>query len=131
MKLRYVDICEELKNGRLVGLKCKNCDTVIFPPKSYCTECGGTELEKVEMTKSGILKSFTVIRVAPEGFTPPYIVALVELPEGPRVMGNLDYDPEQVDFSLIGKKVKIGWSPVPGDRYSAGEGVTFTFSLVS
>jgi len=131
MKLSYNEFCEEMKKGRLLGLKCKNCGTTIFPPKAFCPGCGKPELEKIEMTKSGTLKSFTVIRVAPEGFKPPYIVAIVELPEGPMVMGNLEYDPDKADFSLIGKKVSIGYKIVPGDKYSGGEGLVLTFSLDS
>ena len=131
MKLRYVDFCSELKNGKLTGLECEDCEGFLFPPKGFCPECGGSKLRQVELSKSGTIKTFTVIRVAPEGFKAPYIVALVELPEGPRVMGNLDYDPDKADSSLMGKKVQIGWKPVPGDKYSAGEGVTLTFSLAA
>jgi len=131
MKLRYVDFCSELKNGKLTGLECEDCGAVLFAPKGFCPECSGSKLRKVELSKSGTIKTFTVIRVAPEGFKAPYIVALVELPEGPRVMGNLDYDPDKADSSLMGKKVQIGWKPVPGDKYSAGEGVTLTFSLAA
>lgn len=131
MKLRYVDFCSELKNGKLTGLECEDCGAVLFPPKGFCPECSGSKLRQVELSKSGTIKTFTVIRVAPEGFKPPYIVALVELPGGPRVMGNLDYDPDKADSSLMGKKVQMGWKPVPGDKYSAGEGVTFTFSLAA
>ena len=131
MKLRFIDYCKHIKEGKLVGLKCEDCGHYIFPPKSYCPNCGEDRLSKAELSKSGKIKTFTVVRVAPEGFTPPYIVAIVELPEGPQVMGNLDYDPDKADFSLLGKQVDIGWKSVAGDRYSAGEGVTLTFSLVA
>ncbi len=129
MKLRFKEFCDELANGRIMGLKCKGCGSVIFPPKAFCPECGSNDLEKVELSRFGTLKSFTVIRVAPEGFDPPYVVALVELPEGPMLMGNLNCSPEDVDLSLIGKEVEIGWKRVAGDKFSGGDGITFTFSL--
>jgi len=46
-------------------------------------------------------------------------------------MGNLDgIDPKAASMELIGKKVKMGHKVFPGDKYSAGEGVSPLFSLV-
>ena len=78
----------------------------------------------------GEIRTYTVIRVAPEGFTAPYIVAMVELVEGPWVMGNIiDVDPDQANMDLMGKKVAIGHKVVPGDKFSAGDGVALTFKI--
>jgi len=130
MKFRYIDFYNELKQDKFIGLKCEACGAFIFPLKDFCPECGSEKLKTVEFTKKGEIKTFTIIRVAPEGFHSPYVVAIVELPEGPRIMGNLDHDPEKADLSLIGKKVVIGWKQVKGDKFSGGDGVTFTFKLI-
>ncbi|MDL1966448.1 MAG: Zn-ribbon domain-containing OB-fold protein [Candidatus Desulfofervidus auxilii] len=130
MELTYKDFCNEIKKGRLLGLKCEGCGKVIFPVKSFCPDCGGNKLKKIELSKRGKIKTYTVIRVAPEGFNPPYIVAIVELPEDVLVMGNLDFDPEKAGLFLLGKEVEIGYKEVPGDKYSGGGGIALLFSLV-
>jgi uncharacterized OB-fold protein len=61
----------------------------------------------------------------------PYTIVLVELEEGPWIMGNLiDIDPTKVGMELIGRKVKLGFKVFPGDLYSAGEGVRPLFSFL-
>jgi uncharacterized OB-fold protein len=65
-------------------------------------------MEVVELKGEGTLRTFTVIRVAPEGMKAPYIVAMVELNEGPWAVGNLvNLDPNDADIGLMGKKVKL------------------------
>jgi len=51
----------------------------------------------------------------------PYLVVLVEIQEGPWIMGNLyDMDPVRADMELIGKPVELGCRVFPGDKYSDG-----------
>jgi hypothetical protein len=77
--------------------KCKECGSIQFPPRLVCPECGAQEFETVRLSGKGKLLTFTIIRVAPEGFgdLAPYAVGIVELEEGIRVMGQVvDCDPE-------------------------------------
>jgi len=128
--LTHKQFYEGLKESKLLGLKCRVCGALTVPPKMCCAECTATDLEVVELSGRGEIKTFTVIRVAPEDFTAPYIVAMVELGEGPWVLGNLEgVDPDQASLELIGKKVAVGHKVMPPIRYSAGEGVVMTFSL--
>lgn len=128
--LTYKQYYEGLKAGKLLGLKCRKCGAVTAPPKINCLQCNGADLEVVELSGQAEIKTFTVVRVPPEGMTAPYVVALAELAEGPWVMGNLEVaDPGAVTMDIIGKKVTIGHKVVPADLYSAGEGVAVTFSI--
>ena len=128
--LTYKQFYAGLKEGKLLGLKCRSCGAFTAPPKICCDHCGGTDLEVVELSGRGEIKTFTVIRVAPEGFAAPYIVAMAELEEGPWLLGNLEgVDADRASQELIGKKVKVGHKVVPPMRYSAGEGVAVTFFL--
>ncbi|SFQ95412.1 Zn-ribbon domain-containing OB-fold protein [Desulfoscipio geothermicus] len=121
---------EGLKAGKLLGLKCKNCGSYTVPPKICCAECGGTDVEVAQLSGRGEIRTFTVIRVAPEGFKAPYIVALAELEEGPWLMGNVDgLDPANTVEDITGKKVKVGHRVIPPTNYTAGEGVAVTFLL--
>jgi len=130
-KLTYDQYQQGLERGELPGLKCNSCDSVTFPPMARCRECSGTDLEITEIAGEGVIRTFTVIRVAPEGVPSPYIVAMAEIDEGAWVMGNLvDIDPDDADMSLIGKKVTLGSRVVKGDTYSHGDSRVITFSLM-
>jgi hypothetical protein len=121
---------EALKNGRIVGLRCKGCGSVIFPPRGLCTECGSQELEEKHLTGEGVIQTFTVIRVPPEGMKSPYIIAMVEFKEGPWAVGRLvGVDTQTADLGLIGKEVKAGSEPFFGEAISSGGYRVLTFGL--
>jgi uncharacterized OB-fold protein len=99
-----------------------------------CRQCTSQDLETVELKGSGKICTFTTVYVAAEGRESevPYIIVMVELDEGPWLMGNLEgVDPKAVSMELIGKKVKTGHKVFPGDKYSAGEGESPLFRLVN
>ncbi len=132
-KLTFKKYSEALKNNKLLGLKCQSCNAITVPPKMVCRQCTGSDLEITELKGLGKIRTFTTVNVASEGREPecPYIIVMVELDEGPWIMGNLNsISPEKADMSLIGKRVKMGSKVFPGDKYSAGEGARPVFSLV-
>lgn len=121
-----------LDQGKFMGVRCKGCQTLAFPPLGVCLNCSGTKLEPIEITGKGAIRTYTVIRVAPEGRRPPYVVAMVELEQGPWVIGNLvNINPDDANINLIGKKVILGTQVVEGDTYSFGESQVITFTLAS
>lgn len=124
---------EALKEGKLLGLKCKECGAVTAPPFSVCQRCQTPfrDFEVVELSGKGEIMSYTVIYVPPEGLEPPYIVAFVKTDEGPWIPARLDVDPEraQKEF-LVGKKVTFKEAAVlPGDKHSAGDRICPLFTL--
>lgn len=128
--LLYKDYQEELEQGKFRGLKCRSCGVFTFPPKAVCESCGSQGLEPAEITGKGVIRTFTVIRVAPDYFTPPYIVALVELEQGPWVLGNLlSLPPDEATMELIGKSVTMGSTNVTKDVYAGGDCRVLTFEL--
>ncbi len=129
--LTHKQFYEGLKNGKLLGLKCKCCQKYTIPPRMTCMECGSDQLEIIEMKGEGEIRTLTTIRVAPDGFQAPYVVALSELAEGPWLMGNLTgVDPNRADIDLIGKRVKISCKEIPASPFTAGEGVSITFEIL-
>ncbi len=133
-KLISKDYNEALKQNKLLGLKCQACGAITVPPKMVCRQCASPDMEIVELKSSGRIRTFTTVYVASEGREDevPYTIVLVELDEGPWIMGNLgDIDPTQASMELIGKRVKMGHKVFPGDKYSAGEGARPLFSLSS
>ena len=122
-KLSFKDYHKALMKNKLMGLKCKACGTITCPPQMSCRNCTGFDLEVVELTGKGKITTYTTIYVAPEGREneAPYIIVLVELEEGPWIMGNLcDMDPTRATLDLIGKSVELGVRIFPGDKYSDG-----------
>lgn len=132
-KLIFKDYNEALKENRLLGLKCSACGAITTPPKMVCSQCAGSDMEIIELKGSGKIKTFTTVFVASEGREEevPYTIVIVEMDDGPWVMGNLDgIDPKEASMELVGKKVTMGHKVFPGDKYSAGEGARPLFSLV-
>ena len=132
-KLTFSDYSKALTKGKLLGLKCNSCSNITTPPKMTCQECGGTDLDIVELSKRGKIVTFTLVHVAPEGRQNevPYIIALVRLEEGPWIMGNLiDIDPAKATMDLIDRDVKVGFRIFPGDKYSPGDQPRPVFSFL-
>ena len=133
-KLTFKEYNENLKQGRLSGLKCGGCGELSAQPRLVCAKCGGQDLEVLELKGGGIIQTFTVNYVAAEGreSEAPYIVAIVELDEGPWVMGNIaGLRPEEATMDIMGRKVRMEGSAVfAGDRYSSGEVARPLFKLV-
>ncbi|MCL0082444.1 Zn-ribbon domain-containing OB-fold protein [Dehalococcoidia bacterium] len=129
-KLTHKAYTSALRENRLLGLKCNACGGYTVPPKKVCIECASEDLDVVELGGRGEIRTFTVIRVAAEGFQSPSIVGIVELDEGPWLMGNvIDVDCDKATMDMIGRRVRLGHAVIPGDKFSAGERVTATFSL--
>ena len=131
-KLTFKDYSEALKKNKLLGLKCNSCGVITVPPKMVCRKCASPDMEVVQLAGKGKIKTFTTVNVAPEGREDecPYIIVLVELDEGPWIMGNLiGIDPGEATIELIGQRVKMGHKVFPGDKYSAGDGASPLFSF--
>ena len=124
---------EGMMKGKLLGLRCRQCNSVTAPPKMACQECGGIELDVEELSKQGEIVTFSVVNVGPEGREneAPYIIVLVQLNEGPWLMGNLiEIEPAKATMDLIGKRVKAGFKIFPGDKYAPGNQARPVFSFV-
>lgn len=129
--LTFSEFKQGLTEGKLLGLKCLDCGEGIVPPSAVCTACGGGRLEKKIFIEKGKIRTFTVVRVGPQGFDAPYVVALVELEDGPWVLGNLvGIDAEQAGMDLINRDVTISSRLLPLDPSEPGvEGAVLTFEL--
>ncbi len=130
--LTYEEFKQGLQEDKLLGLKCMDCGELLLPPGAVCTSCGSSKMEVNSFAKRGKIKTFSVIRVGPAGYSTPYIVALVELQDGPWVVGNLTaFDPQKATMDLIEKEVSIGSKILPRDPAEPGqEGCVLTFELI-
>ncbi len=76
---------------RLEAVRCRGCGKVVYPARRVCPGCRGTDLEPLALSRSGTVVTSTVIHVAPAEFAmeTPYAVAIVETPEGARLMAQV------------------------------------------
>ena len=84
--------------GRLLIQRCEDCGHYQFYPRVICSSCASSNVQWVEASGKARLTSFSVVRRAvSRAYEAPYVVALVELQEGPRMMSNIiDVDPQTV-----------------------------------
>lgn len=91
----------------LEGVGCRACSKVSFPPRNLCAACGSTDLEPRRLSGRGEIYSFSTVFHGPNGFSEytPYVVALVQLEEGPMLAAQLtDVEPGEV---TIGQPVEM------------------------
>ena len=79
---------EKANRFRLEAARCKKCGEVMFPSRSVCPSCRGSESEPLNLSRKGKVITSTVVHVAPGEFQmeAPYAMAVVETPEGARMM---------------------------------------------
>jgi uncharacterized OB-fold protein len=80
-----------LREGRLIVPRCDDCGVVIWYPRAFCPDCGDTNVSWQEIEARGRVYSSTVVRKGSVLFDDyaPYVLAYVELDDGPRVMTNV------------------------------------------
>jgi uncharacterized OB-fold protein len=94
-------------DGRFLIGRCKDTGRHFFPPRGVSPFTLSPNVELVEASGQGSVYSYTVMRTKE-----PYIPAMVELAEGPRIFTNLvEVAPEAV---RIGMAVKLAWTPTEG-----------------
>jgi uncharacterized OB-fold protein len=79
---------------RLLVPRCRECGLVFWYPRRLCPGCGADAVDLTEATGRGTLYSFT-LQHRPTGAyakSEPFVLALVELDEGPRIMTNVVTD---------------------------------------
>ena len=79
-----------MARGELRLQRCAACDTWRHPPRHRCAACGSLEVSWERASGRGRVFSWTIThRAVDPAFTPPYAVVVVELDEGPRLVGNV------------------------------------------
>jgi uncharacterized OB-fold protein len=76
---------------RLEAGRCTGCGKVHYPARKVCPACRGTEHESLNLSPSGKLVTHTIIHIGPTEFQweQPYAVAVLETPEGARLMAQV------------------------------------------
>jgi hypothetical protein len=93
------------RERRLTVQRCRACGHHQFYPRPFCLVCESAELEWVAVKGTGRVYSMTIthVQIYPD-MVPPYVVALVDLSEGPRLLTNIVGGP-----CRIGDEVRVTW----------------------
>ncbi len=85
---KVTEFADHLKDGRLMGSRCKSCGHESFPPRADCSNCMSGDFEFKELSGKATLVTFTTIHAAPTGFedVAPYTIGLVDLKETGRLL---------------------------------------------
>jgi len=105
----FWDGCAE---GRLVLPRCTACAEWIWYPRRFCPFCGSLSVEWGAVSGLGTVYTFTIMRRGSGAYkeSAPYVVAYVELREGPRLLTNIVTD--DPDAVYVGQPVRVLFQPV-------------------
>ena len=100
-------------NGKLVTQRCNNCANGWHPPLPACPHCHSTDIGWRQVAGTGTVYTYTVVRHATHASLAdhiPYVIAIVELTEGPRIVtGITGCDPGDV---RAGMEVQVRFEAV-------------------
>ncbi len=106
---------EGLKQGKILGVRCRRCRRILVPPRAFCELCFVPIDEWLELKDTGTVNTFSISYVSMDvkRLEEPEIPAVIEIDgASPGVgilhkLGEVD-DPKNVK---IGMKVKAVWKP--------------------
>ncbi len=105
------------REQRLLLQWCTTCDEPVWFPREVCPGCRGDTLEWRPASGRGEVYACTVEH-RPTMPTPfgdaPYVVAIVELAEGPRLLTNVVGCPP--DSVSVGMRVQVTWEELSDGR---------------
>jgi uncharacterized OB-fold protein len=110
---------EATKDKRFLIQRCDACDSAIFYPREVCPQCLSSDsLSWRESEGNGTIYAASVQEKPANPFMAdrvPYVVALVELDDGIRLMSNVINCPPY--DATVGRTVKLTWEPLSDGRH--------------
>src|SRR5207302_9064427 len=101
------------REGRLLIKRCRACGRAHYYPRPFCPYCWSEEVEWEEASGRGTLYTYSVVHqndLPPFNERVPYVAAVVELEEGPRVMTNIEGVPHEE--LRVGMPVVVDFKPL-------------------
>lgn len=91
--------------GELRLQRCNACGSAYFYPRPSCPRCGSQDVEWMRASGAARLYSYVINHRPAPGFEDdgPYVIAVVELAEGPRMMTNIvgiEPDPDNLVLDM-------------------------------
>jgi uncharacterized OB-fold protein len=103
------------RNGRFMLPRCRQCGLCCHPSRTRCVRCSSPELSYQPADGKGLVYSFTVVwRALIPALAPlvPYVLALIDLTEGPRLVSVVRCEPGE---ARVGLPVAVTFEPITPD----------------
>lgn len=101
------------RESRLLIRRCNSCGEAHFYPRPFCPRCWSDDVVWEEASGRATLYTWSVVYrndLPPFGERVPYVAAVVDLAEGPRMLTNVvdcEFDALVVDMDL-----EVGYRPI-------------------
>ena len=98
------------RGGRLLIKRCAACGKAHFYPRPFCPHCWSNDVSWEEASGRATLYTYSIVRrndLPPFNERVPYVAAVVDLEEGPRMMTNLEQC-DEADIA-IGMPVRVAF----------------------
>ena len=108
---RYLD---ELKQGRLVGVRCRKCNRAMIPPRTSCEWCFRPMDDWVYLPDTGTVNTFSLCYVTwnMKRLTDPQMPAVIDIDGASKGMGIMHLlGGVKPDDVKIGMRVQAVWKP--------------------
>jgi uncharacterized OB-fold protein len=103
-----------VEDHMVVGCRCSECHYPIAYPQPLCAACGGSVVE-ARFGPGGTVFASTVIRIAVAGRQPPYVLAYVDLDDGPRILTHVRVQSADVTAPAVGVRIRLAGLSTDGD----------------
>lgn len=104
-------------DGRLRLLRCQNCSFYIHPPSRPCPRCLSRDVAPEPVSGRAVVHTYT-INVQPwTPGQPPYVIAVVDLPEQPELRLTTNVLGCPPDAVHIGQQLRVAFVPRHGRHY--------------
>jgi uncharacterized protein len=98
------DYWQSAADGQLTVARCDSCNNVFHYPRPHCPSCWSDQVTMVPASGRATLYTYSTVyrnELAPFADRVPYVAAVVELEEGPRLMTNIeDCDPSALTIGM-------------------------------
>jgi uncharacterized OB-fold protein len=97
--------------------RCERCARFFFYPRVACPTCGRPDRVAWQAVSGrGTLHSFVISHLRAPGFEEemPFVIAVVELAEGPRMLGNLSGVPADPELLPLDLPLVVDFDDRPG-----------------
>ena len=103
------------KAGELKLQRCGDCSHVYFPARPFCPACSSRDVDWFTASGRARLYSYVINHRAPPGFEAPYVIAVVELEEGPRMMTNLINCAQTPEAMILDMPLEVAFEKASDD----------------
>jgi len=106
---------ESVKAHAMQIQRCASCGRFIFYPRAICPNCMSDDLVWTPVSGRGVVHAFTIPHRHPNpafGTDVPYVVALIELEEGARMLANLVDVAPTPETLQVGMPVEVAYDDV-------------------